>query len=73
MTPQREGLLYNRYMSTERTERYDELLKDLLEGRAHGTLSIDEENGLLDEMDGLWVEMTEEERKNLSSNTLQGR
>lgn len=44
-------------------QRYIRLEEQILEGRALGTLDEETEDTLLEEMDDLWLEMTEEDRE----------
>lgn len=49
-------------MSIEAAKLYESFEKRILEGRAKGTLSEQDEDVLLDEMDDLWLAMTDEEQ-----------
>lgn len=48
---------------TSAASQYEELQKSILRGRALGTLPEEAEDSLLEQMDDLWWEMTEEERR----------
>jgi hypothetical protein len=46
---------------TEAGRKYDELERRILMGRVNGTLTGAEENSLIEQMDDVWWDMTEEE------------
>jgi hypothetical protein len=48
---------------TQAAHKYGGLLRRYVEGLDGGSLTQEQEESILDEMDGLWWEMTEEERE----------